>query len=42
MAVLARRSFPHLIDGAWSSNGLFLPIVFSESITYTTQTVANL
>jgi len=32
LAVLARQKYPSLIDGAWSSNGLFLPIVFTTAI----------
>lgn len=29
LAILARQKFPSLINGAWSSNGIFLPTVFT-------------
>lgn len=29
LAVLARQKYPNLIHGAWSSNGIFMPTVFT-------------
>lgn len=29
LAVLARQQFPHQINGAWSSGGIFYPSVFT-------------
>ncbi|KAJ6641299.1 putative serine protease pcp-1 [Pseudolycoriella hygida] len=29
LAILARQRFPSFIDGAWSSNGIFMPTVFA-------------
>lgn len=31
IAVLARKQFPHVIDAAWSSGGLFQPIMYEPS-----------
>lgn len=32
LATLARQTYPHLIHGVWSSNGIFQPIVFNTGI----------
>lgn len=29
LAILARQKFPHLINGVWSSSGIFEPTVFT-------------
>lgn len=29
LAALARQTYPHLVHGVWSSNGIFQPIVFN-------------
>lgn len=29
LAILARQKYPAIINGAWSSNGIFLPTVFT-------------
>ena len=31
LAAFTRQKFPHLVDGIWSSDGIFEPIVFPES-----------
>lgn len=31
VAALARKNYPHLIDGAWSSGGLFRAVVPEQS-----------
>lgn len=32
LATLARQTYPHLVHGVWSSNGVFQPIVFNTGI----------
>lgn len=32
LAALARQTYPHLVHGVWSSNGIFQTIVFNTGI----------